>query len=904
VSVRRAPTLATAVAGAFAAAFAAAQEPPEPPVFGAEVDLVAVDVTVIDPLGRPVRGLSPADFILEVDGRPRRLVSLDFVDQSGEPAPGPEPTAGVSTNEGAVRGRLVVLVFDQGNIRQGYGRQAVDAADRLLDTLTPADRVGLISLGIGGPNVELTSDHKQVRDALRRVIGRARFGGVRISLVDALAYLDRQPRWEEVVRRECPETMEDFERLVCLSDIEGEASTIAHDHRAQSRISLSGLAALFTALGAVEGPKTAVLITEGLGLESTPEISDIAAKAAAANVSLYTLLLEGPRSDASRSHPESLEDIDLQRRGIDLLASYARGTVFRVAAGADAAFERLARELSGYYLLSFEPEPGDRDGRSHPIKVGLARKGLTVRSRGSLTIPRIASPRTGPDSVMAALREPFLATELRVRVATFALPDSAGQKVRMLVAAEVGKAEGEVQVGFVFSTQDGRPAASGGGRVASSSSTGAFLGTATVPNGAYVLKLAAVDGAGRRGSVEHPVKAAVSWVGGLDVSELLLGAVPKEGAGFRPDLDLSFTPGPLVAYVELHHDDGARLGKAGVAVEVSDPLGGPALLSVPASVRDEAPGRRIAQAILPLSLLPPGDYLARAALSVGDAAAGAVTRGFRIEPAAPSDAARPRGPVQGLGSVVDRFDRAAALRGEVVAHFLERVRELVPGPAPPVVETAFERARSGAPEAALDVLAESTRPDARVAFLRGLGLYARGQHAAAMGQFREALRLASDLLPAAFFLGASYAAQGEDRQAVGAWQTALVSETGSPALYALLGDALLRVGEVEQGVAILEEGARAFPSEWSLQRKLGLGLAIAGRAEEALPLLTATIDRVPDDVPVLFAMLRLFFDQLASGTVAAGAERDRLLRYGRAYIDARGPNQEIVAHWLRYLERQ
>ena len=898
-----APLLAAAVAGSLAAVSAPAQEPP---VFGTEVDLVAVDVTVIDPRGRPVRGLSPEDFILKVDGRARRLVSLDFVDQSGEhAAPGSGPMAGVSTNEGAVRGRLVVLVFDQGNIRQGYGRQAVDAADRLLDTLTPFDRVGLISLGIGGPNVELTADHEQVRDALRRVIGRARFGGVRITLVEALAYLDaHQPRWEEVVRRECPESMDEFERRVCVAEIEGEAATIGHDHRAQSRISLSGLAALFTALGAVEGPKTAVLITEGLGLESTPEIAEIAAKAAAANASLYTVLLEGPRSDASRSHPESLEDADSQRQGIDLLASYARGTVFRVAAGAEAAFERLARELSGYYLLSFEPEPGDRDGRSHPINVGLSRKGLTVRSRGSLTIPKAGPARRGPEAVLATLREPFLATDLSLRVATFALPDPAGEKVRMLVAAEVGKAEGDVQVGYVVTTGDGKAAASGGGRAAPSSPTVAFLGTATVANGTYVLKLAAVDGAGRRGSVEHPVKAAVSWVGGLDVSEVLLGPVPKEGAGFRPDLDLSFTPGPLVAYLELHDKDAARLRKAGVAVEVSDPLGGPALLSVPAHMREEPTGQRIAQAVLPLSLLPPGDYLARAALSLGDTRAGAVTRGFRIEPAASSEGRPALRPVAGLGSVVERFDHATVLRPEVISHFLERVRELVPSPAPAVVETAFERARSGAPDSALDVLSETTRPDARVAFLRGLGLYARGHHAGASGQFREALRLASDLLPAAFFLGACYAAQGDDRQAVGAWQMALVTETDSPALYGLLGDALLRVGEVEQGVAILEEGAAAFPAEPSLQRRLGLGLAVAGRTAEALSLLTATIDRAPDDVPVLFAMLRLLFDQLAAGTATAGAERDRLLRYGRAYIDARGPNKEIVAHWLRYLERQ
>ena len=38
--------------------------------------------------------------------------------------------------------------------------------------------------------------------------------------------------------------------------------------------------------------------------------------------------------------------------------------MFRVIANPDFAFARVASELSGYYLLGFEPEAGDRDGRS------------------------------------------------------------------------------------------------------------------------------------------------------------------------------------------------------------------------------------------------------------------------------------------------------------------------------------------------------------------------------------------------------------------------------------------------------------------------------------------------------------------------------------------------------------
>ena len=53
----------------------------------------------------------------------------------------------------------------------------------------------------------------------------------------------------------------------------------------------------------------------------------------------------------------------------------------RRAETASSAFQRIAREIAAYYLLSAESEPADRDGRTHRIKVSLARPGVTVRAR-------------------------------------------------------------------------------------------------------------------------------------------------------------------------------------------------------------------------------------------------------------------------------------------------------------------------------------------------------------------------------------------------------------------------------------------------------------------------------------------------------------------------------------------
>src|SRR5688500_18396445 len=71
------------VMAAVPAAAQAPAEPPAPPAqgptFRTGVDVIAVDVAVVDAKGQPVENLLPPDFIVEIDGEPRRVVSADHV---------------------------------------------------------------------------------------------------------------------------------------------------------------------------------------------------------------------------------------------------------------------------------------------------------------------------------------------------------------------------------------------------------------------------------------------------------------------------------------------------------------------------------------------------------------------------------------------------------------------------------------------------------------------------------------------------------------------------------------------------------------------------------------------------------------------------------------------------------
>ncbi len=69
---------------------AAAQEPPR---FPAAAEIVRIDAVVVDESGRPVTGLTAADFVVEENGKPREVASFEpiVVQSVVAPATAPRP---------------------------------------------------------------------------------------------------------------------------------------------------------------------------------------------------------------------------------------------------------------------------------------------------------------------------------------------------------------------------------------------------------------------------------------------------------------------------------------------------------------------------------------------------------------------------------------------------------------------------------------------------------------------------------------------------------------------------------------------------------------------------------------------------------------------------------------------
>src|SRR5262249_45619368 len=290
--------------------------------------------------------------------------------------------------------------------------------------------------------------------------------------------------------------------------------------------------------------------------------------------------------------------------------------------------------------------------------------------------------------------------------------------------------------------------------------------------------------------------------GQLHVTDLLIADDSAEGTdGLPPAVAADFAGNELHGYVELFSDVPEQLRDAAVVIEVAQDGAARALDSAPARLQ-QAPGdrRRVAEASVPIALLPAGDYVARAVVTVGGRKVGQVVRPFRVTRAMPAMSApgagtvamRPSAPIV-FASKIDSFDKSSVLTPQVLGFFLDRMSAAAAASAT-AVSPALDNVRAGKFDAAMDALKAAPDDQLAAVFLKGIVLLQRGDLNGAAGKFRDALRTDSEFYSAAFYLGACYAAGGKDRDAAGAWQMSLITESNAPFVYTLLGDALLRRG--------------------------------------------------------------------------------------------------------------
>ena len=883
------------------------ETPEQGPTFRTGIDLVAIDVSVVDRAGQPVEDLLAPEFEVKIDGEVRRVVSAEHVkidvEAARREAADPFQTL-YTTNLRPVNGRQIVIAVDQLGIRFGVARPLLAAAARFLDRLSPADRVAFVAYPEPGVQVAFTADHLRLKLGMERVVGRQprSLEQFNIGVSEAIAISERADSrmFLEVVDRECM-GMGEFERDECERSVMNQSDNMSRDLRQNGTDSLRGLLDLLTSLAFIEGPKTLILLSEGLVLNSLADLQPVIEAAAIARVTINVLLMNVLRGDITRSQlgPTIGEDREMERAGLEDLAAGSRGALYQVIGSGDRVFERLAGDMLAYYILGVEQVPGDRDGRAHRIDVEVRRRNVTVRSRRAFVLSSATTTRqTAEETLMDALKSPFGVAEVPLRITTFTQKDSASDKARIVLAAEVGQpgeAPEEFTVGYVLLDSEGTVVDGAIGKHVLSAPDGFanaprdYLGEIVVEPGNYSLRFGVVDSSGRRGGAIREVSA---WkLGGEEfaLGDLLIGDSSADAERrLRPGVEPRVR-GELGGFLELYSTSSDVLDGATANFEIAEDRDSPALLTAPATVVAGAePMQRTVHGVLSPALLPAGRYVARLRVLRDGNVAGLLARPFILD--APEETAS-NAPSPCARGTIAAFDSQVALTPQVLGNLLDSVEKQFPGMDGPLAEARAGRYGTAAIEALL------SGDQVAAAFFKGLDWYSKGQLSQAATQLELAAGPRREFFAAAFYLGAVFAAAGRDRDAAGVWQIALGDEPRLALAYTLLADARLRDGQPGSVIDVLKPAYERMPDDAEIGQRLMSAYLMTGRYEEALPVLDSHLSLNPADQVALFAAVFAQYQvAMRERLVLPPDDVAKVAGYVRAY---EGPYEALLAKYLQ-----
>ena len=268
----------------------------------------------------------------------------------------------------------------------------------------PADRMAVFSLP-SGPRLDFSADRAAIEKTLDS-IGPLREsmvnGEFSISYTEALGYAQGRARGLEspialtgVLRRTSSHAAGPPRVEACALRVEAEARRLVNDQEAQRRATVSTRWRRCARRSAgVPGPKQLVLVSGASRAPSRaattvgPQLRRIADAAAAASVNIYSVYfsqrfaamrrVEGAGERDGRGGPPHA-----RRPASSSSPAWPAARCSRPSPERAFAFERVATETSGHYLLSLEPGKRDRDGKPHDIEVKVVAPGRPRAARAS-----------------------------------------------------------------------------------------------------------------------------------------------------------------------------------------------------------------------------------------------------------------------------------------------------------------------------------------------------------------------------------------------------------------------------------------------------------------------------------------------------------------------------------------
>jgi predicted CXXCH cytochrome family protein len=215
------------------------------------------------------------------------------------------------------------------------------------------------------------------------------------------------------------------------------------------------------------------------------------------------------------------------------------------------------------------------------------------------------------------------------------------------------------------------------------------------------------------------------------------------------------------------------------------------------------------------------------------------------------------------------------------------IAEVPAASIPPADRERFERAVS---EFIAAQRLNADRPEARTTLAN---FYVRlGRYSDAEAEYRAALRLSARFVPAALHLAELDRLRGRDGDGEQVLRTAIAASPRDAGLHHALGLALTRLKRRDEGLAELLRATELDPGQARYAYVYAVGLYSAGRAEEAVALLKASLAQHPDDRDILLALMNYSRDAGDFAAALAYAERAALMM-------PRDPNLAALIDQLR-----
>lgn len=416
---------ALSVAAAFVAlgaALLASGGQDQQPTLRSTTRLVQVSVTVQDRDGRPVRGLTAADFTVMDRGKAHPVAHFAVQDEEARRAASPA-TSSPSTFSNVIDGRMgtgaTILLFDVLNTRDVDRIRARDHVIKFLRELRPDERIGFYVLEPGGFYIlhDFTRDASSLLATLNRVfnVSPAPLAGSE----DTIRLPDRVGDGLD----------EMFESWILGAQQRMQGFFLEQRARTTAEV----LELLADRFGGVQGRKSVIWVSsafplyfsDGLFLKSmSPEVYRATRALSHADVTIYpvdAVGLEGAFAGRPADKQRAFTTIASQAPRFDtssLIAAQTGGRAFRNTNDLRAAMQRAVEDADHTYVIGYYPIDEQWDGRYREIKVKVARKDVRVRHRNGYYAhpPRLADAAFSQRGLVEALRSPVEATGIGVTV--------------------------------------------------------------------------------------------------------------------------------------------------------------------------------------------------------------------------------------------------------------------------------------------------------------------------------------------------------------------------------------------------------------------------------------------------------------------------------------------------------